>query len=95
MSALLELDRVSRSFKGLRAVDDVSLDVERLDEIIGVDDLVGLGRQRRQSSQPQARQVSRIFASRRYQLDLHALASLCALAVRRKGRAVRPWDSSC
>ena len=35
MTALLELDRVSRSFKGLRAVDDVSLKIDA-GEIVGL-----------------------------------------------------------
>lgn len=35
MSALLELDRVSRSFKGLRAIDDVSLKINA-GEIVGL-----------------------------------------------------------
>lgn len=35
MTALLELDRVSRSFKGLRAVDDLSLSV-KAGEIVGL-----------------------------------------------------------
>ncbi|HET8974574.1 MAG TPA: ATP-binding cassette domain-containing protein, partial [Pseudolabrys sp.] len=35
MSALLEIDRVSRSFKGLRAIDDVSLKINA-GEIVGL-----------------------------------------------------------